>query len=88
MTRITIAAIVLGAALVASITLAVMVGSADIGAADVWGSVIAHLTGRPSPLDPLHDGIVWQLRLPRVLTAAGRRLSSTRHSSSTSPWWA
>jgi iron complex transport system permease protein len=70
MTRIAIAATALGAALVASITLAVMVGSADIGAADVWGSVIAHLTGQPSPLDPLHDGIVWQLRLPRVLTAA------------------
>jgi iron complex transport system permease protein len=70
MTRIAVAAIALGAALVASITLAVMVGSADIGPAEVWGSVIAHLTGQPSPLDPLHDGIVWQLRLPRVLTAA------------------
>src|SRR5690606_34165412 len=34
------------------------------------GSVIAHLTGQPSPLGPLHDGIVWQLRLPRILTAA------------------
>jgi hypothetical protein len=35
MTRIAVAAIALGAALAASITLAVMVGSADIGPAEV-----------------------------------------------------
>ncbi len=70
MTRLVVAAIALGAALVASLTLAVTIGSADIGVADVWGSVLAHLTGAASPLDPLHDGIVWQLRLPRILTAA------------------
>ncbi|HLU63573.1 MAG TPA: putative F420-0 ABC transporter permease subunit [Protaetiibacter sp.] len=70
MTRTAVAATALGAALLASITLAVTVGSAGIGVADAWGSVIAHLTGQPSPLGPLHDGIVWQLRLPRILTAA------------------
>lgn len=70
MTRLVVAAIALGAALVASLTVAVTLGSADIGVADVWGSVLAHLTGAASPLDPLHDGIVWQLRLPRILTAA------------------
>jgi iron complex transport system permease protein len=69
-TRIVVAAIVLGAALVASITVAVTIGSADISVTDVWGSVGAHLTGGASPLDALHDGIVWQLRLPRILTAA------------------
>ncbi|WP_227000596.1 putative F420-0 ABC transporter permease subunit [Protaetiibacter intestinalis] len=70
MTRIVVAAIALGAALVASITVAVTIGSADLSVADVWGSVLAHLTGGTSPLDRLHDGIVWQLRLPRILTAA------------------
>ena len=34
------------------------------------GSVLAHLGIGHNPLDALHDGIVWQLRLPRVLTAA------------------
>lgn len=70
MTRTAVAATALGAALVASITVAVTIGAADIGIADAWGSVVAHLTGGASPLGPLHDGIVWQLRLPRILTSA------------------
>ncbi len=70
MTRIVVAAIALGAALVASVTVAVTIGSAELSVADVWGSVVSHVLGLPSPLDPLHDGIVWQLRLPRILTAA------------------
>ena len=70
MTRTVVAATALGAALLASITVAVTFGAADISVADVWGSILAHLTGGASPLDPLRDGIVWQLRLPRVLTAA------------------
>ncbi|WP_174264706.1 putative F420-0 ABC transporter permease subunit [Phytoactinopolyspora halotolerans] len=62
--------------LVVSITLAVTIGSADIGALDVWRSIGAHLgldrLGLDSsPLSTLRDGIVWELRLPRVLTAAG-----------------
>lgn len=36
----------------------------------MWGSIWAHLTGGPSPLSALRDGIVWELRLPRILTAA------------------
>jgi len=68
--RVAVAAVVLGVGLVASITGAVAIGSADIGFADVWGSIVAHLTGAAPPLDVLHDGIVWQLRLPRILTAA------------------
>lgn len=64
------------AVLLASITAAVTVGPAGIAAADVWGSVAHHLDGLLSgastepPLGALLDGIVWDLRLPRVLTAA------------------
>ncbi|QEO10615.1 putative F420-0 ABC transporter permease subunit [Protaetiibacter larvae] len=70
MTRVVVSAIVLGAALVVSITVAVTLGAAPLGVGEVWGSIVAHLSGQPSPLDPLRDGIVWQLRLPRILTAA------------------
>lgn len=70
MTRVAVSAIVLAGALVASISVAVTFGAADISVAEVWGTIWSHLTGAPSPLDPLRDGIVWQLRLPRVLTAA------------------
>jgi iron complex transport system permease protein len=57
-------------ATLASITLAVTVGPADITARDVWASVLHHLGVGESPLTALRDGIVWQLRMPRVLTAA------------------
>ena len=60
----------LGAALVASLVLAITVGPADITPVDVWASVLHHLGIGDSPLSTLRDGIVWQLRLPRVLTAA------------------
>lgn len=59
-----------GVVLLASVVLAVTVGPAGIAPADVWRTVAAHLTGQSSVLSPLLDGIVWQLRLPRVLTAA------------------
>ncbi|CAN5158598.1 iron chelate uptake ABC transporter family permease subunit [soil metagenome] len=36
----------------------------------MWGSIGSHLGLGASPLTPLRDGIVWELRLPRVLTAA------------------
>jgi iron complex transport system permease protein len=49
---------------------AVTVGPAGLSPADVWASVLAHLgIGEPT-LTPLRDGIVWELRMPRVLTAA------------------
>ncbi|MDR2723079.1 MAG: iron chelate uptake ABC transporter family permease subunit, partial [Cellulomonadaceae bacterium] len=74
------AAVIISAALVllASIVVAVTIGPADVSAADVWASLAHHL-GLPDalpgaagsrPLDPLVDAMVWQLRLPRVLTAA------------------
>jgi len=61
---------VLGVLLVASVVVAVTIGPAGLSPADVWASVLAHLgVGEPT-LSPLRDGIVWQLRMPRVLTAA------------------
>jgi iron complex transport system permease protein len=60
----------LGVAVVVSITVAVTIGPADIRFDEVWASVLAHLGIGESPLTPLRDGIVWELRLPRVLTAA------------------
>lgn len=68
--RTAVALVGAGAVLVASVVLAVTVGPAGIAPADVWRTVAAHLTGDSSVLTPLMDGIVWQLRLPRVLTAA------------------
>ncbi|MBI9115022.1 putative F420-0 ABC transporter permease subunit, partial [Sanguibacter suaedae] len=42
--------------------------------ADVWRSIVTHLGAGPllgvDPVPLLQDGTVWQLRLPRVLTAA------------------
>ena len=60
----------LGVTLAASVVLAITVGPADITPLDVWASVLHHLGLGDSPLSTLRDGIVWQLRLPRVLTAA------------------
>ncbi len=62
--------VALGAALLLSIAVATTIGPAPLSVPDVVGSVLAHLGIGHSPLDALHDGIVWQLRLPRVLTAA------------------
>ncbi len=70
MSRAVVSGAALGTLLVVSITTAVALGSADISIGDVWGSIWAHTTGGASPLEPIRDGIVWQLRLPRVLTAA------------------
>ena len=60
----------LGVALVASIVAAVTIGPADIRFDEVWATIASHLGLGTSPLPPLRDGIVWELRLPRVLTAA------------------
>jgi iron complex transport system permease protein len=65
-----IAAIVLTALLVASVVVSVTVGAADLGVDQVWGAIGAHLGLAPNPLDALRDGIVWELRIPRILTAA------------------
>lgn len=62
--------VALTAVLLASVTLAVTFGPAAITPVDVWGSITHHLGFGQSPLPELHDSIVWELRLPRVLTAA------------------
>jgi iron complex transport system permease protein len=61
---------ILAVALAASIVVAVTIGPADLSVGEVWGSIASHLTGGESPLSVLRDGIVWELRLPRILTAA------------------
>ncbi len=53
----------------ASITFAVTFGPAHITPAEVWGSILHHIGIGDSPLAALRDSIVWELRLPRVLTA-------------------
>ena len=58
------------AVLLASVTLAVTIGPAEITPQDVWATIAHHLGFGESPLSALRDGIVWELRLPRVLTAA------------------
>jgi iron complex transport system permease protein len=68
--RPALAAPVLAVALLISIAAAVTIGAADLSVPDVIGSIASHLGIGTSPLDTLRDGIVWELRLPRVLTAA------------------
>lgn len=58
------------AALVGTLLVAVTIGPADLGVGEVVRSVLAHLGLRPPDVPRLHDAIVWDLRLPRVLTAA------------------
>jgi iron complex transport system permease protein len=63
-------AVALGVLLAASVIAAVTIGPAGLAPSDVVASVAAHLgIGEPT-LSPLRDGIVWELRMPRVLTAA------------------
>lgn len=56
--------------MVVSITVAVTVGPADITMREAWGVLGEKLGIGQSSLTPLRAGIVWELRLPRVLTAA------------------
>lgn len=72
MTRSGSLALVGLAALAVSVTVAVTIGPADIAVADVARTIGHHLAGGSADavLDPVQDGIVWQIRLPRVLTAA------------------
>ena len=60
----------LAVALVVSLIVAVTIGPADLTFGEVWASIGSHLGLGESPLTVLRDGIVWELRLPRVITAA------------------
>lgn len=67
--------LVLLAALAASVLAAVSFGPAGLPPSQVLGSVLQHLGLRPelsgtAALTPIQDAIVWELRLPRLLTAA------------------
>ena len=57
--------------LVASVLVAVTIGPSGLSLSEVARSLDSHLGLGVGPPPPLHDAIVWQLRLPRVLTAAG-----------------
>lgn len=56
--------------LVVSGAVAITIGPAALSVADVYGIVAEHLGAGPSGATRIQDGIVWQLRLPRVLLAA------------------
>ncbi len=70
MRRPVVVGIVVAVMLLASIAAAVTIGAADLAVVDVIRAIGAHLGVGTNPLDTLRDGIVWELRLPRVLTAA------------------
>ncbi|WP_086470400.1 putative F420-0 ABC transporter permease subunit [Devosia lucknowensis] len=80
MTRLSLPTLAL--LVVLSAIVAVTFGPADITAGEVWSVILHHLGIVPeSPVSRLRDAIVWELRLPRVLTAlavgAGLALSGT-----------
>ena len=68
--RSVVAAVALSVLLVVSLAVATTIGSSGLAVGDVARAVLAHLGIGTNPLGALDDGIVWQLRLPRVLTAA------------------
>lgn len=68
--RTAIASWVLLVAVIVSLLAAVVTGPADISPWEVAGSLWAHVTGEGTPLSPLRDAIIWEGRVPRVLTAA------------------
>jgi iron complex transport system permease protein len=58
--------------LLASATIAVTFGPADITPTEVWTTILHHLGLVPdSPVSRLRDAIVWDLRMPRVIAAMG-----------------
>jgi iron complex transport system permease protein len=66
-----VVALALGGALLAAIVGSAVIGAADLSVADVWQSVLHHLGLAGAGPSPIRDAIVWELRLPRILTAAG-----------------
>ena len=66
------AAAALGLLLVASMLVAVTLGPADISTSEVVSAIAHHLGLAPAgDVSRLRDAIIWDLRLPRVLAAAG-----------------
>ncbi len=58
------------AVLVATMMVAISIGSVTIPVVDVWQIVWHHLTGAGAAADPALDQIVWNFRTPRVVLAA------------------
>lgn len=56
-------------ALLASILIACLVGSAQVSPAEAMAVLADHLTGRSQGIGSLAETVVWELRLPRALTA-------------------
>ena len=69
-TATALTAIALVLALPVSMVAAVLFGPADLQPGDVIGTIWAHLTGSDPVLSLTRDAIVWESRMPRVLTAA------------------
>jgi iron complex transport system permease protein len=62
----------LWALLVATMVVAVTFGPADIATSEVWHTIYHHLgLSAGNPVSRLRDAIIWELRVPRVLVAAG-----------------
>jgi iron complex transport system permease protein len=60
--------LVLGALLVVVILAAAAIGSVSFSLGDSWRIVSAHIFG--GEVNPTHDQIIWNFRIPRVLLAA------------------
>ncbi|MBE7732558.1 putative F420-0 ABC transporter permease subunit [Devosia faecipullorum] len=70
MTRLSLPLLII--LLILSAIAAVTFGPADITPGEVWAVVMHHLGAvADSPVSRLRDAIVWELRLPRVITALG-----------------
>jgi iron complex transport system permease protein len=61
---------IIGALLIASILVSAVTGAADLSVAEVWQSALHHLGLADAGPSPIRDAIVWELRVPRILTAA------------------
>ncbi|APU22355.1 ABC-type Fe3+-siderophore transport system, permease component [Actinoalloteichus sp. GBA129-24] len=57
------------AALLAVVTVSVLIGAVDLGPTRVLAEIAAQLTGGVSPLSEREAAILWQLRVPRVVLA-------------------
>ncbi|GAA1722108.1 iron ABC transporter permease [Nonomuraea bangladeshensis] len=58
------------AALVAALVVGISIGSVSLPLGQVWGVVLAYLTGHGAQADPLLGQVVWEIRTPRALLAA------------------
>jgi iron complex transport system permease protein len=55
--------------IIGAISVSVTIGSYDIGFLKVYELIWAHITNSVTPEDATADYVVWELRLPRIITA-------------------